>query len=392
MRHFAIEDRVYLFDFAEERKSARYTPPRPNVNNATVFRGFYTDKLEDNLAQRFESGIDTLLGKVTEEQQLTLEERKMLSRYLYAYMLRSPWMLNRLQYRYEPDMRHIIKEMGDSLSFVYAALYDTDHRIGSVPLEEVKGILSRNERELSDVGKVQSSLRALFSEGSLLAQSPTHFDALVASLPWRVFISTNQPFVLGDFFFQVNGPDQPVFELYCPISSTHCLLISRYAPEPTHATENIEYLNVQEQTVRAINVRTAVSSVRYVISGRDLSWVARACKTPPRNHLNLKVPNMQTDQLVGGYISSRCPNCWWALSVGEVVEREMGGNKRRSSRAKHLHAKSMFQPKLRIYHRIPIEVRRCESPIRHRGCCHSPKTSVCRSRHTANGRNGVSAP
>ena len=163
------------------------------------------------------------MNNITEERQLTYDERIKLCRYIYAYRFRSPWMLNRLQARYEPDMRGIIKELSDRLSFLYAALYDTDRPIDKEPLETVKGILLREEKVLNDAEKVKSSLRAFFSEGHPLTHTPQHADTLLASLPWRVFISTDRPFVLGDFFFQVNGLDQPIFEMLCPISSNHCL-------------------------------------------------------------------------------------------------------------------------------------------------------------------------
>ena len=264
------------------------------------------------------------MNNITEERQLTYDERIKLCRYIYAYRFRSPWMLNRLQARYEPDMRGIIKELSDRLSFLYAALYDTDRPIDKEPLETVKGILLREEKVLNDAEKVKSSLRAFFSEGHPLTHTPQHADTLLASLPWRVFISTDRPFVLGDFFFQVNGLDQPIFEMLCPISSNHCLLISRFALHPTQHTGDIEYIRIDDQTTRAINVRTAVSSVKYVISGQDLSWVLRARKTPAITHQTLKVPNMQTEQLVGGYLSSRCPKCWWALATGEILERQLG--------------------------------------------------------------------
>jgi hypothetical protein len=85
----------------------------------------------------------------------------------------------------------------------------------------------------------------------------------------------------------------------------------------------MEYMPVDERTTRAINVRTVAVSERYVISGQDLSWVSSARKTPAKKHLDLRVPNMQTEPLVGGYIFSRCPQCWWALTPGTIVERQL---------------------------------------------------------------------
>ena len=95
--------------------------------------------------------------------------------------------------------------------------------------------------------------------------------------------------MLGDRFFELNGQDQPVFEMYCPISSNCCLFISRYAPHASLRVDDMEYIPVDESVVRAINVRTVAVSQRYVVSGHDLSWVGRARKTPPR-----KTPSLES--------------------------------------------------------------------------------------------------
>ena len=131
--------------------------------------------------------------------------------------------------------------------------------------------------------------------------------------------------MLGDHFFEVNGLDQPIFELYFPISSTHCLFISRYAPYPQHPQDDIEYIPIDARTTRAINVRTVKAAERYVISGQDLSWVRQARRTPGDKHLQLTGFNIQTEQLVGRFISSRCPHCWCRLTDGPIIGRQMAG-------------------------------------------------------------------
>ena len=277
------------------------------------------------LSEQFEQGVKEIMDKVIGEQQLVPDDRIRLSRYIHAYRVRSPGMLRLMRNRYEPYMRDAIQELSDRVSFVQASLYDIDLPIDEDFFEEMKSVLANKESELNDPEAVQSSSRSFFSEGSQLTMEPIHAVRQLASLPWRVFVSADRPFVLGDRFFEVNGQDQPIFEMYCPISSTHCLFISRYAPRPKHRIEDMEYMPVGERTTRAINVRTVAVSERYVISGQDLSWASSARKTPAKNHLNLMVANMQTEQLVGGYISSRCPQCWWALTPGTIVERQLAG-------------------------------------------------------------------
>ena len=323
MRRFAEENLVYTFDFVRAQKCRSYNQTRQNPTKATVFKGFYTDKYEVKLSEQFEQGVREIMDKIIGDQLLLPDERIRLSRYIHAYRVRGPWMLRLMQNRYETDMRDAIQELSGQLSFVQKSLYDIDRPIDENFSEEMRGVLANIESELNDAETVQSSSRSFFSEGSLLTIEPMHAVRQLASLPWRVFVSADQPFLLGDRFFEVNGQDQPIFEMYCPISSTHCLFISRYAPRPEHRIEEIEYMPVDERTTRAINVRTVAVSERYVISGQDLSWVSSARKTPAKKHLDLRVPNMRTEQLVGGYIFSRCPQCWWALTPGTIVERQL---------------------------------------------------------------------
>ena len=297
MRRFAERDFVYTFDFTLAQRCRSYRPPLQNVENATVFRGFYTNEYEKKLSEEFEQGMTEIADKITGGQQLAPDERIRLSRYIHAYRVRSPWMLQQLRRRYESDMRDIIQEFTSQWSFVQASLRDMDRPIDEDFSKEMTSVLEGREKELDDPQTVQADQQSYFSKGLQLTVEPHHANRLLAWLPWRVFVSAGQHFVLGDHFFEVNGLDQPIFELYFPISSTHCLFISRYAPYPQHRQDDIEYIPVDERTTRAINVRTVAAAERYVISGQDLSWVRRARRTPAESHLQLSGPNIQTEQL-----------------------------------------------------------------------------------------------
>ena len=323
MRRFAHDALVYTYDIEEAKKASRYGPPRQSVNNATVVRGFYTDEQESHLSEQFEQGIKAILNKIDEQYPLSSDERLRFCRYIYAYRIRTHWMLRTLQDNYRPYMQQFIREESEKWSFVQTALYDTNQPIDDRFFENVNQALSMAEDELNDAETVALRSHSIFSEGSVLSSRSSHADKQLAALPWRVFISSGSPFVLGDRFFELNAQDQPIFEMYCPISSKCCLFISRYAPRASLRVEDMEYIPVDESVVRAVNVRTVALSQRYVVSGHDLSWVGRARKTPPSKHRELRVPKLQMDQLVGGYIASRCPKCWWALTLGDTLERQL---------------------------------------------------------------------
>ena len=325
MRRFAEGEFVYTFDFTLAQESRSYRAPRQNVRNATVFRGFYTDEYEKKLSQQFEQGVREIADKITARQQLALDERITLSRYIHAYRVRSPWMLRQLQKRYEADMRDITQEFTSQWSFLQESLRDMEAPIDENFSKEMTRVLESRKKELDDPRNMQAAQHSYFSEGMQLAVEPQDANSLLAWLPWRVFVSEGHHFVLGDHFFELNGLDQPIFELYFPISATHCLFISRYAPYAQHRQGDIEYIPIDERTTRAINVRTVAAAERYVISGKGLSWVRQARRTPPEKHLQLSGPYIQTEQLVGNFISSRCPRCWWMLTDGPIVGRQMAG-------------------------------------------------------------------
>ena len=319
MRRFADREFVYTFDLTLAQRCRSYRPPLQNVRNATVFRGFYTDEYERKLSQEFEQGVREIADQITGGQQLALDERIKLSRYIHAYRVRSPWMLRQLQSRYEPDMRDIIQEFTSQWFFVQASLRDMDRPIDVDFFKEMTSVLESREKELNDPQTVQAALQSYFSEGSQLTVE-SQYAEMLAWLPWRVFVSAGQHFVLGDHVIELNGLDQPIFEMYLPISSTHCLFISRYAPYPHHRQDDIEYIPVDGRTTRAINVRTVAAAERYVISGQDLSWVRRARRTPAEKHLELSGINIQTEQL-NQYQGGMCIS--WVLTKTERTPRHL---------------------------------------------------------------------
>ena len=142
MRRFAEEDLVYTFDFVRAQKCRSYNPPRQNVKNATVFKGFYTDEYEVKLSEQFEQGVKEIMDKIMGGQQLVPDERNRLSRYIHAYRVRSPWMLRLMRNRYETDMRDAIQELSGQLSFVQKSLYDMDRPIDEDFFEGMRSILA----------------------------------------------------------------------------------------------------------------------------------------------------------------------------------------------------------------------------------------------------------
>ena len=188
MRQFAQDDLVYTYDFEEAKKTSKYSPPRQSVNNATVFKGFYTDEQERRLAEQFEQGIKVILEKMNDQHQLTPDERQKFCRYIYAYRTRTHWMLKLLQDNYVPNIHQFLQERSEAWSFTQKALYDMDQPIDDSLFETVNSIISRIGVELNDPETVTLRSHSFFSDGSMLSRRSSHADRQLATLPWRVFV------------------------------------------------------------------------------------------------------------------------------------------------------------------------------------------------------------
>ena len=165
MRQFTQDDRVYTYDFEEAKKTSKYSPPHQSVNNATVFRGFYTDEQERRLAEQFEQGIKVILEKMNDQHQLTPDERLNFCRYIYAYRTRTHWMLGLLQYNYLPYMQEIIQEQAEIWSFTQKSLYDTDQPMNDSLFETVHSIFSSKRDELNDPEDLSFTLALILFRG-----------------------------------------------------------------------------------------------------------------------------------------------------------------------------------------------------------------------------------
>ena len=172
MRRFAEGEFVYTFDFTLAQSCRSYRPPRQNVRNATVFTGFYTDDYEKILSQQFEQGMTEIADKITGKQQLTVNERIALARYMHAYRFRSPWMLRQLQRRYRADISDIIQEFTSQWSFVQESLRDMERPIDESFSKEMTRILESREKDLDDPDAIQAAQQSYFSEGMQLSEVP----------------------------------------------------------------------------------------------------------------------------------------------------------------------------------------------------------------------------
>ena len=312
LRRFAVDGQVYLFDLVRSKEERNYKANLVSINDATTQKGIYTDGYEQTLGREIENSSSTALDNLEARSQLSIQDRTLLSRYIHAFHFRT----HKMKAKMEAEIRQSMVELIHN-SKRRSNLLNREHLVAGSQYFQM--IADMGQEWMEDPGFETQKSSEFFStglDGSSLRNE--EIPCLLASLPWRILETSDSQFVLGDAFFEYNALDQPVFEKYVPLNSRQCLLISRFALNPSWNQDYIDYIPITPQTVTAINTRIVRSAERYIISTKNPIWIAKTLKTPVDKLSKIKIPKVRTDRLVGGFLSKRCPTCFSAMREESV--------------------------------------------------------------------------
>ena len=313
LRRFGRDGKVYLFDLVRNKEERNYKANLVSVNDATVQKGIYTDNYEQTLSKEVENFSSRVLDNLEAQAQLTIQDRILLSQYIHAFHYRT----HKMKAKMEAEIRQTMLEL----------IHNSKRRSDLLVQEQLVAgsryfqmLAEMGQEWIEDPGFETEKSSEFFStglDGSSLSNE--EIPCLLASLPWRILEATDSQFVLGDAFFEYNALDQPIFEKYVPLNSRQCLLISRFALNPSANQDYIDYIPITSQTVAAINTRIVKAVERYVVSAQNPSWIAKTLKTPTSRLSRIRIPQVQTAKLMGGFISKRCPTCFSAMREESVA-------------------------------------------------------------------------
>ncbi len=304
---FSFDNTLHLFDLDRARQDRNYRGIRIVLNDAVVQKGFYTEEYETELSQKIETTGKLAMDRLSDRENLSIEDRLTLARYIHVYHYRTHKMKTTIEQNFDPILADIAQNSKRRSELLSREAVSAGAQYLALSAEmaeqwiQTQGVKEEMTQEFLASGLGGSPLRNFEIPG------------LFASLPWRILEAKEDQFVLGDSFFEYNAIDQPIFEKYVPLNSQQCLFVSRVSYGPKMEQDRIEYIPVQGQVVRAINSRTISAIARFVVSAQDLSWVGRACNTPKSKLPRIKIPLGRDPYLIGGFVSKRCPNCYSAL-------------------------------------------------------------------------------
>ena len=260
--------RYYLKGFTESPTSQLVWIYERNTNN--VFRapvakvacqhGFYSDSDEEYLANQIEGPANPVIQKVRERQDISAEDKILLSRYLSVMWRRVP------DYRERGEA--IAPRVADSVCDDFAEQLE----MLRVQKPMNADVLDARRAELEELrAKYKVALPAAFKREMQRPLLSERIARVLCDMTWY-FLTADEGsrFIAGDnplFYFESLGMRREHSEISVPISSSVLL----WATWRTALAD--VFLVAPPQIVREMNRRTAWVATRYLFHCKHEYWV-----------------------------------------------------------------------------------------------------------------------
>jgi len=230
-----------------------------STNNTAVEKGYYSDDLEQYLADEVENPANDVLEKIRSHHGISNDEKIEFARYLAAMMKRVPRGKERVKNLMPVVTEDVRKEMIrdiDSLTtrFPQAAQKTNDFK------NEANRILDKYLHERPD---------HIWQDVIPPHQTSQTIDAL-AQMTWQ-FLTFDKPAIFTSdnpvFYFEEIGIGKPESELTFPLSS-HILLWATWRSDLEEG-----YFPTTMQAVKESNRRVAHNATKYIYHAREESWI-----------------------------------------------------------------------------------------------------------------------
>jgi hypothetical protein len=245
---------IWVYDNVEKRK---FTTQIKNVGNIT---NFYSEEVEQYLANTIENPANEVLRKIRERQKISENEKVTLAEYMAVMFKRVPKGKERLKELAPSICEKLYTEISDELLQIAIDQPDKNH-IAQKRICEIKEILDKYSK---------NPPKEIWLDNIPLERSPQVVAALV-EMTWR-FMECNDRigFMTSDnplFYFTSIGVGKPESEVVFPISSNILLWATRRTDLPTG------YLPAKSQLVKEMNRRIVSEATHYVFASNDAVWI-----------------------------------------------------------------------------------------------------------------------
>jgi len=241
----------------EKGKDTCFRAPIKTIANEKLR---WPEEVETYLAEKIEAPANPILNKIRNHQQLTNEDKDILSSYMVVMLQRVDEGFKRKQ------------ELAPSI------IEDTFNHLNKIILElierhpEKKSNLEKSLADLQELKpKYEKEMPKELWYYGITPDTPLQVRFIMRDMTWN-FFTTNKwhPFLTCDnpvFFFKYNGIGSPDSEITFPISST----VALWATWNRKIAEG--YIPAREPLVREINRRTTDNATRWVYGSIKENWV-----------------------------------------------------------------------------------------------------------------------
>ncbi|MHB0914165.1 MAG: DUF4238 domain-containing protein [Thermoleophilia bacterium] len=232
-----------------------------SISKAARIKGFYTESIENFLANEIENPANCVLEKIRAYKAITQEDKRVFSEYLVSMMKRVPRGKERVR-ELAPvviqDVRDEFKNKG--WKTILSERPEITLTTGQFE-KAVDHYLDKYSKEFPD---------HIWLDNLTPEQSPQVMGALT-NMTWRFLTCKHSPAILTSdnpvFYDESIGIGRPESEISFPVSSH----IALWASWRTNLKEG--YFPTTVQVVKELNRRTAYNATNNIYHLRDESWI-----------------------------------------------------------------------------------------------------------------------
>jgi len=237
------------------------------TRRVAIETGYYSDEIEQYLANKVEGPANSVIKKIRERQIITVREKIDLSRYMVVMLKRVPRGKERVEEKSPEVLEGLLDDLDEQLAELLNQYPDIEHL--KQKKEELNQLRKRIETDpdyKNDLVK-DAWLKLLPPD-----MTPKSVKAL-SLMTWRfltfdresVFLTSDNPV----FFFTNIGIGNEHSEVTFPISSN----VALWATWRQDLEEG--YFHAKESQIHQINRRTVSIATRYVYYSDETDWVIK---------------------------------------------------------------------------------------------------------------------
>lgn len=245
---------IWAYDKFEGTK---FSTQVKSIGNKTKF---YSDEVEQYLANTIENPANEVLKKIRNHEEITNDEKETIAEYMAVMYKRVPKGKERLKKLTPSICENLSREISEELQKLALIHPDKSH-IAKKRISEIREILDRYSKDPP---------KKIWLDNIPPERSPKIVAALI-QMTWRFmecddtigFITSDNPL----FYFTSIGVGKPESEVTFPISKDIVLWATWRTDLPTG------YLHVGSQFVKEMNRRIVSDATRYIFAIKDAAWI-----------------------------------------------------------------------------------------------------------------------